>query len=231
MLFTNTTRLMIAGALLLCAGCSTVGGWMGRDGDKAPDTASADASGASADSAASADGVPVAAPAVVAEASPSDQEEMLRREVRRDIESEIRSREEDANKVVRRKPYYYREYAVYPSGSENIQVILQEQESRTRPLLADVEVEKQRFSTKLHRKRDEAARDVSFIRDTGTETITYELRGGKWVRIGSLYVADKTEEQVNGEWVPLREEVERTVASEEESGWFGRQWIRVKDRF
>ncbi|MCC6144567.1 MAG: hypothetical protein IT368_12240 [Candidatus Hydrogenedentes bacterium] len=211
MRFTNSTYLLLVACLVACAGCNTLGGGKNKDAAAAETTEAAAVS--------------------VPEASPADREEQLRQEVRRDIESEMRSRDEDANKVIRREPYFYREYSVYPSGADNLQVTLQEQESRTRPLLADVEVEKQRFSTKLHRKREEASRDVNFIRDTGTETITYELRGGKWVRIGSLYVADKTEEQVNGEWVPLREEVERTVAAEEEVGWFGRQWNRVKERF
>ena len=106
---------------------------------------------------------------------------------------------------------------------------MQERESRSAPLIADVVLAKQRFVTRLHRDRMEAQNDTNFLRDTGTETTTYELRNGGWVRVGSLFVASKSEENVNGEWAPVKETVERTVAAEEEKsqGWFGRTWSKI----
>jgi len=82
----------------------------------------------------------------------------------------------------------------------------------------------------LHRKRGEAEQDANFLRDTGSETDTYELRNGKWVRVGSMFVATKSEENVNGEWLPVNETVKRTVAAEEQKargGWFKRTWASV----
>jgi len=139
--------------------------------------------------------------------------------------------EDGRGTVIKRKPYYYKEYALYPDGAGDIQMDIQEQDSRTVPYVAQVTVSKQRFATKLHRKRDEAVADSNFLRDTGTETLTYELRSQRWWRVGSLFVAERTEEFVNGEWVPAKEEVERTVAEEEKEGnWFSRAWSTISGR-
>jgi hypothetical protein len=139
--------------------------------------------------------------------------------------------EDGRGKVIKRKPYYYKEYAIYPDGSGDMQVDIREQDSRTVPYTAQVKLSKQRFATKLHRKRDEAVADSNFLRDTGTETLTFELRSQRWWRVGSLFVAERTEELVNGEWVPAKEEVERTVAEEEKDGnWFNRAWSNITGR-
>lgn len=53
--------------------------------------------------------------------------------------------------------------------------------------------------------------------------MSYEYRNGRWTRLGSLFVADTSEEKVGGAWVPVTEEAERTVPAEEEKkGFFGR---------
>ena len=78
---------------------------------------------------------------------------------------------------------------------------------------------------------DEICCVAFIINTTGEETLTFEYRNGRWVRIGSLFVAEKTEENVNGEWVPLQEEVERTVAAEEDAGFVTRTWRNIMDRF
>jgi hypothetical protein len=103
-----------------------------------------------------------------------------------------------------------------------------ETESRTAPMVADVSLRKQRFVTKLHRKRDEARADEDFLRDTGEETITYELRNGEWTYRSSLFVAESVERQIDGVWTPV-EEVERTddAEGEEDLSWFGRIWSSV----
>ena len=166
----------------------------------------------------------------VSETVSKDSSEAELRDLVRDYISDVGGDDGRGN-VIKRKPYYYKEYAVYPEGAGDIQVDIQEQDSRTVPYVAQVKVSKQRFATKLHRKRDEAVADSNFLRDTGTETMTFELRSQRWWRVGSLFVAEKTEELVNGEWVPAQEEVERTVADEEKDGnWFNRAWSNVTGR-
>lgn len=158
-------------------------------------------------------------------------EEQLRALVRRHIETASRSQQEAEADVLHRRPYYYKEYSVYPDGADTFEVDIQETESRTVPYVADVRIAKLRYATRLHRERREAEADTNFLRDTGEETLTFEWRGGAWKRVGALYVAEKTEESVNGEWVTPREEVQRTVASEEEPGWWGRTWSKITDVF
>jgi len=104
-------------------------------------------------------------------------------------------------KVAKRSPYFYRHYDVYPEGATGLTIAMQERDTRSIPYMADVTVAKQVFSTRLHRKRKEAEKDANFLRDTGAETATYELRNSKWTRVGSMFVASKSEENVNGEWV------------------------------
>ena len=155
-----------------------------------------------------------------------DYEAALRSLVERHIESATRNADSQKGRIVKRKPYFFKEYANYPQGAQNMEVVLQETESRTRPYLADVQVRKIRFSTRLHRKRDEARSDNTFIRDTGQETLTYEYRNGRWVRIGSLFVAEKSEVQVDGVWVARPEDEVRTVAAEEHQSWFSKIWSK-----
>ncbi len=155
-----------------------------------------------------------------------DHEADLRRIMKRQMEEAARAGEGDRHAPIRRKPYFFKEYSRYTDPSD-ISVVLQKTESKSRPYVADVTVAKERFSTRLHRKRGEALRDEAFIRDSGTESNTYELRNTRWVRVGGVFIAEKTEENINGEWVPLREEVRRTVAAEERKGWFRRQWNKL----
>ncbi len=168
--------------------------------------------------------------AMVSETVSKDSYEAELRDLVRDYVREEGS-EDGRGQVIKRKPYYYKEYSVYPDGADNMQIDIQEQESRTVPYIAQVKLPKQRFATKLHRKRDEAVADSNFLRDTGEETLTFELRSQRWHRVGSLFVAEKTEEMVNGEWVPAKEEVERTVSAEEKEGnWFNRAWSTITGR-
>ena len=172
-----------------------------------------------------------------AEASPieqtaSDYEAELRKLFRKHIEATARNVEAERQRVIRKKPHFYREYSVYPNDADDFEVLVQKTESLTKPCIADVTVAKLRFATRLHRKRDEARGDSNFLRDTGAEKVTFELRNNKWVRVGSLFVADKTEENVNGEWAPLKEEIQRTVAAEEEKrgSWLKRTWNSITGR-
>ena len=130
--------------------------------------------------------------------------------------------------VVRRRPYYLKEYSIYPDGAEGFTVDFREIDSRIRPLMAEVVIGKVRYSTRMHRKHDRAVSDMDFLRDTGVETLVFELRSGRWVRTGAVFDAETTEEQVSGEWIPRREETKRIIPSEERPGWFKRVWLRVR---
>jgi len=173
---------------------------------------------------------PVSAPA---QRSAKDYENNLRNLVKSRVEAVTKGADVQRSRIVKRKPYFYREYEVYPEGVDNLEVLMQEKESRSVPYVADVTLPKQRFATKFHRKRREAEADINFLRDTGNQTITFELRNGKWTRVGSIFVAEKTEENVNGEWLPVKETATRTVAAEEEKakgGWFKRAWSKIAGR-
>jgi len=156
-------------------------------------------------------------------------EARLRNLLDRAIKETEQQADADRTKVIFRRPYYFKEYDEFPQGAAQADIKFRKTESRTAPLVADVKLEKIRYATRMHRRRDAAEQDNNFLRDTGTETITYELRTGRWVRVGSLYVAEKTEEKVNGEWVPAAEEVQRTVPSEEQAAdsWWRRAWDRI----
>jgi len=131
------------------------------------------------------------------------------------------------------KPHFYREYIEYPEGPDAFEMTISEVDSRSAPYLADVTVKKQRYATQLHEKKKDARADPVLFRGTGTETMTFELRNGKWRKLGSLFVADRFEENVNGEWVPVQETVDELMASElaePERGWLGRAWSSIAGR-
>jgi len=156
----------------------------------------------------------------------------LRVLVRNRVETAMNTKEEQCNKIIPRDPYFFRKYDVYPSGADDMKVLMQGKESQSAPYVADVALSKQQFTTRLHRKRAEAEADTSFLRDTGSETITFELRNGHWTRVGSIFIAEKSEEKINGEWVPVKETAKRTIASEEEkaNGWFKRTWAKIRGK-
>jgi len=177
-------------------------------------------------------GAPQVTEAAPAQPTIADREAGLREMVRGQIAAAARVADEQKSKVIRSKPYFYKQWDVYPEGPDAFTVLTQEKESRSVPYVADVTVAKQRFATRLHRERAEAEKDVNFLRDTGTETITYEFRNGHWVRTGSLFIADTSEENVNGEWVQVDETSVRTVAAEEDrsEGWLSRTWSTISGR-
>ena len=149
--------------------------------------------------------------------SASDREANLRELVRNELSAnEARSGSASAELVARR-PYYFREYAEYRGASGDFELDFRERDSRTAPYAAEVAYDKLRYSTRLHRNREQARADSNFLRDTGRETVSYEMRNGEWRKVGSFFVADRTEEQVDGEWVAVNESVLRTVVAEEPS--------------
>ncbi len=160
----------------------------------------------------------------------SEHEARLRAQVEGALEREQGDSGPGSAEVIARRPYYYREYAEFPSGTTAFDLAFNERDSRTSPYAAEVSYDKVRYSTRLHRSREDARADQNFLRDTGSETVSYEFRSGEWRKIGSLFVADRTEELVNGEWTQVNETVERTIAGEEPSdqGWFDRTMNRLQ---
>lgn len=159
-------------------------------------------------------------------------EEVLARIVRRHVELVQSSGDANRGKLIQRQPYYFKEYEVYPDGPDAFEITIRETESRTAPRVAEVVLNKQRFATRLHRKKSDAQEDAKFLRASGRETLTFEFRNGKWIRAGSLFVANRVEENVNGEWTLLQEETEPTVGSQEPSGsWLSRVWSNLTGRY
>ena len=174
-------------------------------------------------------GAPQASDTVTQEGGQAKLENVVRNHIQAAASSESESR----GKLIRKKPYYYKEYVIYPDGTDEFEIVMHETESITAPYIADVKLAKQRYATKLHHKKKDAKADDGFFRDKGKETLTYEFRNGKWRKMGSLFVADIVEENVNGEWVPLEEAAQRSIASqetEEAKGWWGRTWSAITGR-
>lgn len=153
--------------------------------------------------------------------------EQVRKLARRDIETELRTRIEDKERVRFERPYYFKEYADYPNGSEDLEITLQETDSRTAPVQAKVQYDKIRYVTKLHTRSTAAEADRHFYRDTGEEIMTFELRNNRWVKLGATFVAERSEELVAGEWQPLQERTPRLMEDQEPRGFFGRTWNRL----
>lgn len=153
----------------------------------------------------------------------------LRKVVANYIRSEMNAGDERKSVVIHRQPYYLKEYSQYPDGPDVFTVDFTETDSKTTPYSADVTAARLRYSTRFHRDRSEAEADTSFLRDTGEEHLAFEFRTGRWQKVGSLFLAKKTEENVNNEWVAPKEQIMRTVAAEEAQGesWLSSIWSKV----
>lgn len=160
--------------------------------------------------------------------SAEEYEALLREKVVDEI-GDARGPGEGRSEVLTGDDYHYKEYVEYPGGPRGFEIELQPQESRTTPYVADVRLEKIRYATELHRNREAAQQDSNFIRATGNEVRSYEVRNGQWVRTGSLFVAGRTEERVDGEWVATEwEQPEPGLAGREQEGWLSRTWDRLQ---
>jgi len=157
----------------------------------------------------------------------AEYEAKLQKIARRYVESQHRNRERDGANVEKRKPYYLKRYSVYDDIPEMLNLELEEQDSRTRPYGGELRIARQRFYTKMHRRRKDAREDDYFYRDTGEEIISFELRSGRWRRVGSLFVAEKSEENVNGEWLPREIQVRRTYTGEPPERWIVRKFRQI----
>ena len=170
---------------------------------------------------------------VTTEDAGSNREELeasLRALVEKEVTIANRTSKTNRDELVNRKPYWYREYVEYTDGTSNMQVKLIETESLSRPYQAEVSLDKVRFATRLHRERKRALEDSSYLRDTGTEVLSYELRGNRWSRTGSMFVAERTEEQVNGTWTPVNEQETIAVQAEESTGFLNKAWSIITGR-
>lgn len=196
------TRLLVwaAACLMACCAMNLSGCAMGRKSDP----------------------VDPATKATDADYGTQNLEDRLRHMVRTEIEIAQRNAASDRDKVRHRTPYFYREYADFPSGGSDIRITLIQTENKATPYRADASYPKVRYVTKLHPRRNDALEDKHFYRGTGTETATYELRHGRWTRTGRVFVADTVEENIGGTWSPVNENTEKPAASDEEKGWFGR---------
>ncbi|MCX5771233.1 MAG: hypothetical protein NTZ09_13330 [Candidatus Hydrogenedentes bacterium] len=170
---------------------------------------------------------PVAAGPASPAVSDTDREAALLKVVQQSIDAAKREGAGQRDSVIQRKPYFFKAYDIYSGNAEDAKVVIQEKDSHSLPYIADVTIEKQRFATRLHRKRIDAERDTSFLRETGAETVTYEYRNGKWQRAGSLFLAEKKEEQVNGEWAAVKEEPKPAMKPESSRGWLSRAWSAI----
>lgn len=144
----------------------------------------------------------------------------------------VRQSGSESGRLVYRSPYYLKEYATYLETPGPEDVDIHERQSRTVPLAASVRVPKVRFATDVHRNRGQARDDDHYYRSTGQETIFFELRSGRWKRVGTLFVAEKTEEQVDGAWVDRKDPIVlQDYEPEDERGWFRRFWSGLTGRY
>jgi len=199
---TPTRVLTLTLCLMLLAGCAGQG-WRIKWGEPSDNAPSAEA-------------------AEAPETATGGTEADLRQLVAREVRAEERHGSAENADVLRLRPYYVKQYVEYPGGAEAFEVVMQDTDSRTAPVKADVRLDKVRYATKLHRDRKLATADDHFVRSTGVEVITYEYRMGRWRRLGSTFVATRTEERVGGEWVAVQRDAETPKAPEASKGWFKR---------
>ena len=99
----------------------------------------------------------------------------------------------DAAQILFRKPFFYKESVSYSDGIDGYSLDIRTSESLTTPYTAQVRLRKERFATKFHKKKNEARKDGTFFKSSGFETLSYELRNGRWREVGTLYVATETD--------------------------------------
>lgn len=159
----------------------------------------------------------------VVASSEVDHEAALRDLVAAEVEKGRAGAGERDARLLFSKPYFYKEYWEFPGEETVFSADFTEKESLSIPLTAEVEVEKVRFATRARRDRGEARDDHDYLRSTGIEQASYELRHGQWRRIGSLFLAERTEELRDGEWKQIEERKQVVVLDDEEPQGFFRR--------
>lgn len=163
--------------------------------------------------------------AVSAAPTAEEYQALLRERVEADLAQARAQQGAEHTELVFKRPYYYREYSEYPGGVDVYSLDFSEKESRTTPMTAELEVEKVRYATRPRTSREDARGDENFLRSSGIDTISYELRSGEWRPVGSLFLASATEESQDGTWVQIHEQRRLTGSlTEEPTSW----WQKLK---
>jgi hypothetical protein len=163
--------------------------------------------------------------AIASDVQPVDEEARLRAILADDIEKTRARESERSARLLFSKPFYYKEYWEFPAEESIFSADFTETESLSIPLTAEAEVERIRYATRATRNKSEARADENFLRSTGIQQISYELRHGQWRRVGSLFLADRTEEFRDGQWVQIDERKPIVVLEDDEKQGFWRRLV------
>ena len=169
-------------------------------------------------------------PETVSVAAGEDPEAALRSHIEAKIAEAARAEQDPQPELVHARPFYYREFNVYPEGPGQYGLTIRETGSQTAPYEAEVRMPILRYATRMRRDRRDAEQDTNFLRSRGMKTLTYHFKHRNWVHRGSLFVAEQVEQRVDGEWVALREDVQRALTQEPDEGFFGRIWSSIFGR-
>ena len=130
------------------------------------------------------------------EALGPDHEEKLRALVDDSLAKQNRFNTADKARESFRKPYHFKEFVEYPDGIDSYTIEFRSSESLITPYSAQVRLAKNRYVTEFQRKQNVARRDTVFYESTGHETLSYELRSGRWRETGKLFVAEETDQRL-----------------------------------
>ncbi len=169
-------------------------------------------------------------PETVSVAAGEDPEAALRSHIEEKIAEAARAEQDPQPELVHARPFFYREFNVYPEGPGQFDLSIRATDSQTTPYEAEVRMPVLRYATQMRRDRRDAEEDTNFLRSWGMKTHTYHFRHSNWVHRGSLFVAEQVEQRVDGEWVALREDVQRALTQERDEGFFGRIWSSIFGR-
>lgn len=110
------------------------------------------------------------------------------------------------------RPYYFREYSIYPKGIESYGLEMRESDSQSTPYTARIRLPQLRYTTSFEKKKSVARGESVYREASGIETRSYELRHGHWRETGSVFVAHASE-LVPAEMVIAPEEVDEDSGS------------------
>ena len=162
-------------------------------------------------------GVPAPLPASI-EVIGTDYEDKLRSLVNDSLTKSQRYDSAGSARLTFRRPYFYKEYVAYPDGVDNYSLDIRASESLTTPYTAQIRLKKQRYVTKFQKKREPTRRDTTFYESIGFETLSYELRHGRWREVGTLYVAQETDPRLKDAASKVRFDDASGLEPEKKSG-------------
>ncbi len=123
----------------------------------------------------------------------SQHEAQLRALVDRRLTGSSKSNSANNAQLHYRKPFHYKEYVEYPDGLAAYTVEISKTEYKGTPYVAKVRLAKKRYVTALEKKKSDARKDQEFFYSSGTQTLSYEMRHGKWLETGSVFVAQESQ--------------------------------------